>query len=48
MLSLDEMLVKEKKDEREETVQISLFGETTPVHAEKEDREKVYLVDEEE
>lgn len=48
VLSLDEMLVKEKKDEREETVQISLFGETTPVHAEKEDQEKVYLVDEEE
>ena len=48
VLSLDEMLMKGRRDEREETVQISLFGESTPVRAEKEDLEKVYLTDEEE
>ena len=48
VLSLDEMLMKGRRDEREETVQISLFGESTPVRAEKEDLEKVYLTDEKE
>ena len=48
VLSLDEMLMKGRRDEREETVQISLFGESTPARAEKEDLEKVYLTDEEE
>lgn len=46
VLTLEEMLVQGEAENETETVQISLFGESTPLQADVEDEAHVYTVEE--